>query len=163
MTDPVILRQPVSSDSQAMREIAQDSQVLSVNSTYYYALLARHFQGTCLVAETEGRVCGYVTGYCLPDQPDTLFVWQVGVTRAWQGKGLGKKLLIGLINKKEPDFLEATIVLDNQASINLFRSVARYFSVGHTFAQTPFFSKEDLGVGELAEHLMQVGPFKTKQ
>lgn len=162
MSESITLRHPVSGDCRAMRQIARDSQVLSVNSTYYYALMARHFQTTCMVAEDQGRVCAYVTGFCPPGQTDTLFVWQVGVAGAWQGKGLGKKLLIALIEKNRPDFMEATIAPDNQASISLFKSVARHFGADHTFSKTPYFSEEDLGAGEGVEHLMQIGPLQTK-
>ncbi|MCB2181902.1 MAG: diaminobutyrate acetyltransferase [Desulfobulbaceae bacterium] len=159
MDDQMIFRPSTSRDALAMHSLARDSQVLSVNSTYYYALMARHFQATCMVAESEGRVCGYVIGYCPPDQPDTLFVWQVGVAKPCQGKGLGKKLLIALIKARNPDFLEATIAPDNQPSINLFRSVARHFNVGCIFSETSYFSQEDLGTDEKAEHLMKIGPF----
>ncbi|MBU0680958.1 MAG: diaminobutyrate acetyltransferase [Proteobacteria bacterium] len=159
MNDQILFRPPTSRDAVAMRILARDSQVLSVNSTYYYALMARHFQATCMVAEGAGGICAYGIGYCPPEQPDTLFVWQVGVARAAQGQGLGKRLLIALIQQQRPDFLEATIAPDNRASINLFRSVARQLAAAHTFSKPAFFDAEDLGAGEKAEHLMRIGPF----
>ncbi len=159
MHDQIRFRPPTSRDARAMRFLAQDSKVLSVNSTYYYALMARHFRDTCMVAESQGSICAYVTGYAPPEEPGTLFVWQVGVARSSQGQGLGKKLLTALVKSRAPDFLEATIAPDNQASINLFCSVARDFGVGHTFSETPFFNEEDLGAGDKAEHLMHIGPF----
>ncbi|MBA3008262.1 MAG: diaminobutyrate acetyltransferase [Proteobacteria bacterium] len=159
MDDQILFRSPASHDATAMRLLAQGSQVLSVNSTYYYALMARHFQTTCMVAEGAASLCGYVIGYCPPEQADTLFVWQVGVARLSQGKGLGKRLLISLLQQKRPDFLEATIAPDNQPSINLFSSVARHFDTDHTFSEAPFFNEEDLGAGEKGEHLMRIGPF----
>jgi diaminobutyrate acetyltransferase len=149
MDDQLIFRSPTSRDAVAMQILARNSQVLSVNSTYYYALMARHFQATCMVAEGAGGICAYVIGYCPPGQPDTLFVWQVGVAGARQGQGLGKRLLVALILQQRPAFLEATIAADNQASINLFHSVARHFDTGHTFSQQAFFNKEDLGAGEV--------------
>ncbi len=159
MNDEILFRPPTSRDAVAMRILARDSQVLSVNSTYYYALMARHFQATCMVGEGAGGICAYGIGYCPPAQPDTLFVWQVGVAKAAQGHGLGKRLLIALVQQQQPDFLEATIAQDNQASINLFRSVARHLDADHTFSEPAFFSAEDLGAGEKAEHLMRIGPF----
>ena len=163
MDKQLLFRQPNSLDAKAMRLLAHESQVLSVNSTYFYALMARHFQATCMVAEgDEGGICGYVIGYCPPEHPDTLFVWQVGVAKSCQGAGLGKRLLISLLRQKQPDFLEATIAPGNQASINLFRSVARHFGVSHTFSEEPFFSGEDLGAEQEAEHLMRIGPFSSQ-
>lgn len=162
MSDKIIFRTPLSSNAQEMKQIARDTGVLSVNSTYYYALMSRHFGETCLVVECEGQVCGYVIGYCPPDKPDTLFIWQVGVSKDWQGKGLGKKLLIALVERNKPAFVEATIAPDNKASINLFQSVARHFGSDHIFSDTAFFSEEDLGEDETPEHLMQIGPIELK-
>lgn len=161
MEEKIIIRPPTSRDAPAMRDLAEQSHVLSVNSTYYYALMARHFQETSMVSESNGDLCAFLTGYSPPRHDNTLFVWQVGVGKKWLGRGLGKKLLIELVVEKQPLFLEATITLDNKPSINLFRSVARHFSADHLFTTTPFFSEEDLGAGEEAEHLMRVGPFET--
>ena len=158
MNDQILFRPPTSKDARAMCSLARDSQVLSVNSTYYYALMARHFQSTCLVGEGAVGIRGYVIGYCPPCQPDTLFVWQVAIAQLYQGQRLGKQMLVSLIDSKKPYYLEATITPDNMASINLFRSVARHFGVSYTFSDTPFFKEEDLAAGEHAEHLMRIGP-----
>lgn len=161
MYENVTFRYPVSADGPALRRIASDSRVLAVNSGYYYALMVRHFSATCLVAEIDSRVCGYIIGYCPPAQPDTLFVWQVGVGPEWQGKGMGRKMLISLVQKKGPKFLEATIDPDNRASVKLFKSVARQMGASYDFGQAPFFSEADLS-GEPAEHLMRIGPFSRR-
>ena len=155
----ISFRPPTGYDATTMQLLAMGSEVLSVHDTYYYALLARHFQKTCIIAECKGMPCGYVTAYSPPGQPDTLFVWQVGVARKFQGKGVGKSMLLALMNEVRPDFLEATISPDNQASIGLFRSVANVFAVEHTFSEKPFFTAEDLGAAEAVEHLMHIGPF----
>lgn len=140
-----------------MRNVARETKVLSVNSTYFYALMSRHFQQTCLVAESKGQLCGYVIGYHPPEQPDTLFIWQIGVACQYQKKGLGKKMLTHLIKSTQPDYLEATIAQANHPSINLFKSVARQFGAQHNFSKNPFFDDEDLGAAEQAEHLMRIG------
>ena len=163
MNNQLRFRRPNSGDANGMRFLAGESQVLSVNSTYFYALMARHFQATCMVAEDgEGGLCGYVIGYYPPEQPDTLFVWQIGVARFCQGVGLGKRLLCSLLQQNQPAFLEATIAPGNQASINLFGSVARHFDVIKRFLEEPFFSGDDLGVEQEAEHLMRIGPFSPQ-
>lgn len=159
MIEDIQLRHPVSNDGPAMRQIAGNTQVLSVNSAYYYALMAKHFQSTCLVAENENGICGYVTGYHPPGQPNDLFIWQVGVARQFQGKGLAGRMLIALVHERQPAFIEATIAKDNQASIKLFRSIGRHFKANHFFSSEPFFNKDSLGSHEQPEYLMRVGPF----
>ena len=155
----ISFRSPTSYDATAMQLLAIGSEVLSVHDTYYYALMARHFQATCLIAESEDMACGYVTGYTPPAQPDTLFVWQIGVAQTHQGQGIGKNMLLVLLDAIRPAFLEATIDPENDASIAVFRSVANSLNARHSFSENPFFSVEDLGPGEPVEHLMQIGPF----
>ncbi|MEA2116043.1 MAG: GNAT family N-acetyltransferase [Thermodesulfobacteriota bacterium] len=162
MTEDITLCHPMSSDSRAMKQIASDSKILSANSTYYYALMARDFKSTCMVALNQSRIRGYVTGYSSPAPPNTLVVWQIGVTGEWQKKGIGRKLLIALIDENQPDFLEATISLKNQAAINLFKSVARHFDANFLFSKIPFFDEDDLGKDDEAEHLMHIGPITIK-
>lgn len=153
----ISLRLPVSRDALAMRQLARDSQVLSVNSTYHYALMARMFSETSIIAQDRDILCGYITAFCPPQQPDTVFVWQVGVMERFQGKGLGKKMLSTIIKKQQPVFVEASIALSNKASQNLFSSIARQFSADHIYNQA-FFTRNDLGKLEEEEILFRIGP-----
>lgn len=162
MIDDIHIHDPVRGDGPAMRQIARDTGVLSVNSAYYYALMARHFQTTCLVARQRDTVCAYITAFFLPDRPETLFVWQIGVAGEAQGNGLGGKLLVALVKKTRPVFMEATIDPGNTASINVFKSAARHFGADCLFSGTPFFDKADLGATEPPENLMRIGPIHLK-
>ncbi|ABW66772.1 diaminobutyrate acetyltransferase [Desulfosudis oleivorans] len=159
-TDNIQIVRPVRGDGPAMKRIAQETGVLSVNSTYYYALMARHFNNACMVARCGQTVCGYITGFFLPDRPDTLFVWQIGVSPEAQGKGLGKSLLVALAQQAEPEFIEATIDPDNTASIHVFQSAARHLDADWLFSDTPFFDKTDLGETEPPENRMRIGPIR---
>jgi L-2,4-diaminobutyric acid acetyltransferase len=154
------LNKPRRGDGPAMRAIARDTGVLSVNSAYYYAMMARCFSDTCLVARSGEQVCGYIAALFLPAQPETLFVWQIGVSRAAQGKGIGKQMLIRLIERARPTFLEATIALDNQASLRAFQAAARQMAADATFSDKPFFTQSDMGSADAPEHLMRIGPIQ---
>src|SRR6187397_2567124 len=78
-TPTLQLRSPAVEDGARLWQIAADSRVLDVNSSYSYVLWCRDFSATSIVAEDAGRVVGFVTGYIRQDAPDTLFVWQVAV------------------------------------------------------------------------------------
>ncbi len=159
MSTEILYRRPTSKDGPVMHSIAEDTGVLSVNSTYAYTLMSRHFSETCIIGEQDGEVVAYIIGYTEPQAPDTLFVWQIGVAGQCQGKGIGKEMLIALINQCKPRFLESTITRDNTASIKVFSSLGAAFHTEHHFSQAPYFQKEELGTGEEAEHLMRIGPF----
>lgn len=124
----VAVERPTMEDGPALWRIVRDSKVLDLNSSYVYLLWARDFADTSVIARVDGAVAGFVTGYLRPDQPDTVFVWQVAVDEAYRGAGIAGKLLNGLLDRLTPRgvrFLETTITADNEASIRLFSGLAR--------------------------------------
>ncbi|WP_182346842.1 diaminobutyrate acetyltransferase [Tomitella gaofuii] len=131
--DAVEFRAPRVPDGIRLWEIARDSAVLDLNSSYAYVLWCRDFARTSIVAVVDGRVHGFVTGYRRQDRPDTLMVWQVATDESQRGKGVAGRMLSGLLDRLAPDGvtrLETTISPDNTASQALFTGVARRRGVG---------------------------------
>ncbi|WP_019203585.1 diaminobutyrate acetyltransferase [Tsukamurella sp. 1534] len=124
----VTTRLPSVEDGIRLWEIARDTEVLDLNSTYAYTLWCRDFAATTIVAERDGAVAGFVTGYRRPERPDTLFVWQVAVDAAHRGHGIASRMLIDLLDRlavEGVNRLETTITASNTASQELFGSVAK--------------------------------------
>jgi L-2,4-diaminobutyric acid acetyltransferase len=70
---------------------------------------------------------GFISGYCIPDRPDTLFVWQVAVEESARGEGLAGRMLMDLLQRRscaQVDYIETTITPGNSASQALFRKLA---------------------------------------
>lgn len=143
----ISFRTPKTNDGKYLWKIAKASKTLDLNSAYHYLIMCRHFGKTCIIAEQEGEVVGFVTAYIPPDLPDTIFVWQVAVDEKHRGKGLGVQMLVSLyknlklLNIKH---LEATINPSNQASIKLFTAVARELKAFFKF-EKEFFSATHFG------------------
>ncbi|HKK53039.1 MAG TPA: diaminobutyrate acetyltransferase, partial [Myxococcota bacterium] len=97
---PILFRSPRVEDGPALWKLIIDVGALDRNSSYTYLLLCRDFSETCIVAERNGSLVGCVTGYLLPAQADTLFVWQVGVSSEARGQGLASRLLDGLLRSE---------------------------------------------------------------
>ncbi|QBJ95046.1 diaminobutyrate acetyltransferase [Rhodococcus sp. ABRD24] len=157
--DAVEFRKPQISDGVRLWEIAKDSQVLDVNSSYSYVLWCRDFQQTSIVSAIDGQVVGFVTGYVRPEAPTTLFVWQVAVDVAQRGQGLAGRMLSGLLDRlmwQGISTLETTISPDNTASIALFTSVATHR--GLHISQRKLFSPNDFPDEHAAEDLYTIGP-----
>ena len=91
------LRRPRAADGLAVHKLVADSGVLDLNSTYAYVLLCTDFADSSIVAERDGRVCGFIGGYHPPQRPDVLFVWQVVVAASERGTGLGGAMLDALV------------------------------------------------------------------
>jgi len=163
--DGVRLRAAMLEDAPAIWRLVQDSGVLDVNSSYAYLLWCRHFGETSIVAELEGRLAGFIAGFRPPQRPEVIFVWQVGVAEAARGRGLGKRLLKGLIElpgARDCTHLETTVTPSNEASRALFRAFAR--DVGAECDVRPEFPEAMFpDEGHEAEDLFRIGPLPTRK
>jgi L-2,4-diaminobutyric acid acetyltransferase len=160
-TDVIIFRTPETGDGKYFWEIAKASKTLDVNSAYHYLIMCRHFGRTCLAAEKQGKVVGFVTAFIPPETPDTVFVWQVAVDEKQRGRGLGVHMLLNIFNNAKAanvKNLNATITASNLASIKLFTSAARALNAPFEF-EKEFFSARDFGQNvHEAETLFHIGP-----
>ncbi len=157
--DAVKFRKPKISDGVRLWEIARDSKVLDLNSSYSYVLWCRDFAATSVVSDVDSRAVGFVTGYTRQDSPTTFFVWQVAVDADQRGKGLAGRMLNELLDRLTPQgitHLETTISPDNEASIALFTALAR--TRGTDIGKTDLFAPDDFPDSHEAEELYTVGP-----
>lgn len=155
----IICRPATPADGRDMWRFVGEAGVLERNPSYAYILLCQHFGNTCLVAEKDGRMVGFVLAYVPPRQPDTVFVWQIGVSREVRGRGVGHKLLnqlLALDGCRNVSYLEASVTPSNKASQNLFRAFAR--KNGVSCRKLPFFPREFFPEEHEPEHLYRVGP-----
>lgn len=144
-----------------------ETDVLDLNSTYAYLLLATDFADTTVVAETDGRVTGVITGYVPPQRPDVLFVWQVAVAPAAQGRGIAGAMLDHLVRRVvgdrggRPLTVEATVAPDNAPSRAFFASFARRHGV--PISEQPHFTAAQLDpdLTHADEPLLRIGPIVT--
>lgn len=134
------------SDARYLHDLIVRCPPLDVNSLYAYALLGLHHGATCFVALVDHQICGAVTGYIPPKQPDTYFLWQVAVAPEQQGTGLGSALLNHVYQHcmlpLQLNYLETTISPSNTASQQLFTRFAQRQQVA--IHQTALFSSHDL-------------------
>ena len=150
---------PVLNDACEIYELIKKSPPLDLNSRYAYMLVATHFANTTIVAKLDGCIVGVVSAYCLPSNPQILFVWQVAVDGSMRGQGLAKRLIEEAL-KKSPHvkWIETTITPSNIASQKLFCSIAA--SLQAPIRSAPFLSKTLFGEdAHEDEELYRIGPF----
>lgn len=145
-----------------MFRIVEESKVLDVNSSYSYLMWSKYFNETSIVAESEDKVIGFVSGFIQPTSLDTLFVWQVAVDPDFRGLGLATKLIEQLLEQLRDDdvkYLEATVTPSNVPSSNLFKGIAEKQKTECTISEC--FSEDQFpDPSHEAELTYRVGPFK---
>lgn len=155
----ITLRPPTREDASDMWRLA--SQAVDTNSSYSFLMLVEYLADTCAVAvDDRGTTAGFVTGFRLPNDPETLFVWQVAVADTHRGIGLGTQLLRAVAERPAIPrlrFLEATVTPDNEASASLFRKFARDRDT--ECREEDLFETEDFPGEHDAEVRFRVGPF----
>ena len=127
----ILIRQPAPDDGIAVHNLIRKSAFLDDNSLYCYLVLCTHFSDTSVVATLGDDLAGVVTAYIPPQQQDTLFVWQVAVDTAAQGRGLASQMLKHILDRdatRHINFVETTVTADNKASRAMFSSLARRFN-----------------------------------
>ncbi|TNF23261.1 MAG: diaminobutyrate acetyltransferase [Rhodobacteraceae bacterium] len=151
------LRKPDATDGAEIWQLVSECQPLDENSMYCNLIQADHFRDTCVVAEMDGEIVGWISGHMIPNQ-DAFFVWQVAVSPKARGLGLGRKMLAHLVSRDEcadAEELKTTITKDNDASWGLFRSFAR--QVGGEISDEPHFERKAHFDGQHAtEHLVTI-------
>ena len=156
-TDALTLRKPDATDGESIWALIKSCAPLDVNSMYCNLVQADHFADTCVVAELDGEIVGWVSGHLIPDS-DALFVWQVAVGEKARGLGLGRSMLTELVSREvcaQAKELKTTITEDNDASWALFRSFAR--SVGGEPDDEPHFEREaHFGGRHDTEHMVTI-------
>jgi L-2,4-diaminobutyric acid acetyltransferase len=161
----IFLRNPTVVDAAKIWRLVRDSGVLDENSCYAYLLLFHHFSETCVIAEREEAIVGFVAAYRPPTRTDAVFVWQIGVASKARREGLGKRMLrhlVGLPACRDVKYLEATVTPSNLASRRLFESFARESNAAVTWSEA-FRAKHFGSNSHEDEELVRIGPLSQTQ
>lgn len=159
------LQVPTAEMGAAVARLIADCPPLDTNSTYCNLLQCSHFAQTSVAAFMAGELVGFISGYRVPQQPDTLFVWQVAVSARARGQNLATRMLKHLLARPgNQDLLrvETTITAANRASWSLFRGLARRLEA--PLASRPIFERQRHFAGQHdTEMLVSIGPFKPRR
>lgn len=156
----ITFREPRTEDGAAVWSLIKSCEPLDDNSRYCNLLQCDHFSDTCVAAEraSDGAIVGWVSAYLMPDDPQTVFVWQVAVDGGAQGQGVAGRMLSALLEREacaDVRQLKTTITADNEASWALFRSVAR--RQGGKLTSEPYLRRDDHFDGAHAtEHMVTI-------
>lgn len=159
---PLVFREPRLADAAAITRLVRRCPPLDVNSHYVSLLLCRDFHATCVVADCDSAVVGFLSAYRPPPRHDTVFVWQVAVDGQLRSRGVASRMLEALLRRNacsDVNYLEATVTPSNTSSQSLFRSLAKRLN---TECRTSCGFSAELFSGpeeHEPEELYRIGPF----
>ncbi len=161
MTDIITFRQPDPADGAKVWALIEAAGSLDVNSVYCYVLLCDYFRDTCVLAEMEDRLVGFVSAFIDPGQPETLFVWQIAVDAGVRSQRIGSRMLEALITPligNRIRYIETTISPDNRPSRALFNRFAAHCRA--EIIEKQGYPKDwfPVQLGHEEERLYRIGP-----
>lgn len=160
LKNEIIISKPSKKQGKQIYDLVKSTKVLDVNSEYLYLLQTTHFRDMCSVATYQEKVIGFVSGYMIPNEQNTLFIWQVAVDSNYRGNDLARKLIMDIIQRKElnVNYLHTTVSPSNNASIRVFEKVAAHYETQMT--NETFIEVDDFIDEHEEEVLYKIGPFK---
>lgn len=154
-------RMPVAQDGPAITALIAACPPLDGNSAYCNLLQCTHFADSCIVAERDGQIVGWVSGYRLPPDPGRFFIWQVAVAAEARGEKLAQRMIAALLDRPSATgvtHLITTVTPDNAASWALFAGIAR--RLGAELTKAPLFERDAHFAGaHETEWQATIGPF----
>jgi L-2,4-diaminobutyric acid acetyltransferase len=159
------LRKPEAEDGNAVNTLISNCAPLDENSVYCNLLQCSHFSDTCVVAELDGEIVGFVSGYIVPDNEAHFFVWQVAVAEEARGLSLAKRMILDILSRESTSGvkeLHTTITPDNGPSQKLFSSVARTLETG-VRRKVMFCEEQHFDGDKPSEILWRIGPFDMEE
>ena len=158
-----LFRCPLPEDGAAVHRLIADCPPLDQNSRYCNLLQCSHFSDTSIIAEIGPEIVAFISGYILPNNENTLFVWQVAVADAARRQNIATQMLLKLLLRpvcRNVRYLETTITEENIASKTLFTKLAELLGVPLT--TTPLFTRDIHFDGKHADEILfNIGPINT--
>ena len=162
--DKLTLRHPRATDGFQLNQLVSASPPLDTNSVYCNLLQCQHFADTSVAAFIDGRLVGFISGYLVPNDPDTLFIWQVVVDARLRGLGLAKRMLTWLVAQPGAEaarHLITSITPDNRASWMLFEGMARDWQA-QAVKEVLFERDRHFGGAHDDEYLLRISPLPNR-
>lgn len=162
MSQQFIFYRPSRDDGRAVSQLISACPPLDTNSLYCNLLQCHHFASTSVAVRWHDELVGFISGYLIPDKPETLFIWQVAVAEKARGHGVASRMIAHILNREicqTVRFIETTITQANEASWALFGGVAKRY--GAPLSSEDLFTKDQHFFGQHdTELLVTIGPLE---
>ena len=106
-----------------IHQLVEELEGLVHHPVHFYNIMIRYFGNSFFIAKENDKIIGFVWGFVSQTDPQVCFLWQIGVSANFRGKGISGKLLGSFIHfaaEKGCKLVRATVEPGNIASWKLF-------------------------------------------
>lgn len=117
------IRNPKESEFEKIYRFISKCKPLENYGAHFYRIIFRYTGNTCFIAEEENLIVGFAFGIASRMHKHLFFLWQIGISPSYQGKGAGSRLLKAVerkVFKMGFKRIELTVAPDNRPSRSLF-------------------------------------------
>lgn len=160
MDSKIEFRKPKKEDAKQIVNLIKIGGTLDLNSEYLYLLQTTHFKDTCCVAVCDEQIIGFVSGYILPNDKNTLFIWQVAVSSQYRGQNLAMQIIMHIVKNVTVEYVISTVSPSNISSSRVFEKLAVFLST--SFTTEVLFDLDDFIQAHEEEVQYTIGPITHK-
>ncbi len=124
-----VLRPPLSEDGTAVSSLARTADQEAIGDLLGELAAFDDYKEFSIIAELDGDLVGAMLAYVLPYDPETLFIWLVGVSEGEADKGLAS-LMLGQVMRRDVSAdvtrVQTVITSNDECTWALFRRFARW-------------------------------------
>ncbi len=124
-----VLRPPLPEDGTAVSSLAKTEGQEAMGDLLGELAAFDDYKEFSIIAELDGDLVGAMLAYVLPYDPETLFIWQVGVSEREADKGLAS-LMLGQVMRREVctdvTRVQTVITSNDECTWALFRRFAQW-------------------------------------
>jgi|TARA_B110000503_G_scaffold52015_1_gene83736 L-2,4-diaminobutyric acid acetyltransferase len=112
----------------AIARLVERCPPLDLNSTYHYFIQSHYFSKTSAVAFDNNEVIAFASGFILPENNNSLFIWQVAIDESYRGQGLGIELINFILEQNHSvNTIETTVTKSNSSSRRMFEKISQKY------------------------------------
>jgi diaminobutyrate acetyltransferase len=132
------VRNPGEGDFLRVHNFVKQCDTIETYPKHLFKIITRYLGNSCYIAEIGDRIIGFSMGMRSQRDPETFFLWQIGVIPGLRGKGVAKELVEAMERRARSlgcSKIEATVDPANRQSYRLFEGMG-YVNVSEREGET---------------------------
>ncbi|KYC53386.1 MAG: Acetyltransferase (GNAT) family protein [Candidatus Methanofastidiosum methylothiophilum] len=150
----MIIRKCTVEDIDSLRIFVNECKPLELHTPFTYWTLFNYFSNLCFLILDEEKVIGFISGIRSSVDKDTVYLWQIGVSKEYRGKKYASLLIdhfIKAVSDLDCNKIQVSISPENESSYNAFAKYTKensfsFFKIGEVKYQDQLSGKDEFEI-----------------